>query len=81
MNNNTKLIWVETPTNPLINIVDFEAVAAIAKQHNILTCVDNTFASPYLQNPLDLGIDICAAFCNKISWRPQRCDPWMLNDE
>lgn len=54
----TKLIWIETPTNPLMNITDIEAVASIAKKHNILLCVDNTFASPYLQNPLDLGADI-----------------------
>ncbi|MGB8191228.1 MAG: cystathionine gamma-synthase [Chitinophagaceae bacterium] len=58
INENTKLIWTETPTNPLINIIDIAAVAAIAKQHNILMAVDNTFASPYLQNPLDLGADI-----------------------
>ena len=58
INQNTKLIWTETPTNPLMNIVDIEAIAAIAKQHNILLAVDNTFASPYLQNPLDLGADI-----------------------
>ncbi|WP_205508365.1 cystathionine gamma-synthase [Longitalea arenae] len=58
VNKNTKLIWTETPTNPLINIVDIAAVAAIAKANNILLCVDNTFASPYLQNPLDLGADI-----------------------
>ena len=58
INQNTKLIWTETPTNPLINIVDIEAIAAIAKQHSILLAVDNTFASPYLQNPLDLGADI-----------------------
>ena len=55
---NTKLIWLETPTNPLMNITDIEAVAAIAKAHNVLVCVDNTFASPYLQNPLDLGANI-----------------------
>jgi cystathionine beta-lyase/cystathionine gamma-synthase len=58
INKNTKLIWTETPTNPLINIVDIAAVAAIAKANNVLLCVDNTFASPYLQNPLDLGADI-----------------------
>jgi cystathionine beta-lyase/cystathionine gamma-synthase len=58
INKNTKLIWTETPTNPLINIVDIAAVAVIAKANNILLCVDNTFASPYLQNPLDLGADI-----------------------
>ncbi len=55
---NTKLIWTETPTNPLINITDIAALAVIAKKHNALLCVDNTFASPYLQNPLDLGADI-----------------------
>jgi cystathionine beta-lyase/cystathionine gamma-synthase len=58
INANTKLIWAETPTNPLMNIVDIAALASIAKQHRILLCVDNTFASPYLQNPLDHGADI-----------------------
>lgn len=58
INANTKLIWTETPTNPLMNITDITAVAALAKTHNILVCVDNTFATPYLQNPLDLGADI-----------------------
>jgi cystathionine beta-lyase/cystathionine gamma-synthase len=58
VNSNTKLIWVETPTNPLMNIVDIAAVAAIAKEAKALLCVDNTFATPYLQNPLDLGADI-----------------------
>jgi cystathionine beta-lyase/cystathionine gamma-synthase len=55
---NTKLIWVETPTNPLMNITDIEAVAAVSKKAGALLCVDNTFASPYLQNPLDFGADI-----------------------
>jgi len=54
----TKLIWIETPTNPLMNITDIEAVSTIAKANGSLLCVDNTFASPYLQNPLDLGADI-----------------------
>lgn len=54
----TKLIWIETPTNPMLNIVDIQAICAIARKHGIMTCVDNTFASPYLQNPLDLGADI-----------------------
>jgi cystathionine gamma-lyase len=54
----TKLVWIETPTNPMLNIVDIAAVCAIAKKHGVMTCVDNTFASPYLQNPLDLGADI-----------------------
>lgn len=55
---NTKLIWVETPTNPMLNIIDIKGVAAIAKKHNVLLAVDNTFATPYLQRPLDLGADI-----------------------
>lgn len=54
----TKLIWVETPTNPMMNIIDIQAVAHIAKGANALLAVDNTFATPYLQNPLDLGADI-----------------------
>jgi cystathionine beta-lyase/cystathionine gamma-synthase len=58
INGNTKLIWTETPTNPLMNITDIAAIAAISKAANVLLCVDNTFASPYLQNPLDLGADI-----------------------
>jgi cystathionine beta-lyase/cystathionine gamma-synthase len=58
INDKTKLIWTETPTNPMMNITDIESVAGIAKMTNLLLCVDNTFASPYLQNPLDLGADI-----------------------
>ena len=55
---NTRLIWVETPTNPMLNIIDIEGIAAIAKKYNCLLGVDNTFATPYLQNPLDMGADI-----------------------
>ena len=55
---NTKLVWIETPTNPLMNITDIHAVAKISKAAGAILCVDNTFASPYLQNPLDLGADI-----------------------
>ena len=58
VNAHTKLIWVETPTNPLMNITDIAAMAAIAKKAKALLCVDNTFASPHLQNPLTLGADI-----------------------
>ena len=58
INANTKLIWVETPTNPMMNIVDIAAIAQLAKENNIMTVVDNTFATPYLQNPLDLGADM-----------------------
>lgn len=58
INKNTKLIWIETPTNPMLNIIDIEAVCTIAKKHGIRTCVDNTFASPYLQTPIDLGADV-----------------------
>ena len=55
---NTKLLWIETPTNPLMNITDIKRMASIAKKANALLCVDNTFASPYFQNPLDHGADI-----------------------
>ncbi len=58
INNNTKLIWAETPTNPTMQVIDIEACAAIAKKHKLMLAVDNTFASPYLQNPLALGADI-----------------------
>ncbi|WJJ97211.1 cystathionine gamma-synthase [Algibacter luteus] len=58
VNKNTKLIWVETPTNPMMNIIDIKAVSTIAKNNNILLAVDNTFATPYLQQPLNLGADI-----------------------
>jgi cystathionine beta-lyase len=58
VNDNTKLIWVETPTNPMMNIIDIKACASVAKAHNIMLAVDNTFATPYLQRPLDLGADI-----------------------
>jgi cystathionine beta-lyase/cystathionine gamma-synthase len=56
--NHTKLIWIETPTNPLMNISDISAIALIARKAGALLCVDNTFASPYLQNPLNEGADI-----------------------
>ena len=58
INANTKLIWLETPTNPMMNIVDIKGASAIAKKHGLLLGVDNTFASPALQNPMDLGADI-----------------------
>ena len=54
----TKMIWIETPTNPLLKLTDIEAVAALAKKHNLLSVVDNTFATPVLQRPLNMGIDI-----------------------
>ena len=58
VNKNTKIIWVETPTNPMLNVIDIKATASISKKHGILLAVDNTFATPYLQNPLDMGADI-----------------------
>ncbi len=58
INSNTKLLWLETPSNPLMQVLDIKACVAIAKKHNIIVAVDNTFASPYLQNPLSLGADI-----------------------
>lgn len=58
INANTKAIYIETPTNPMMNVTDIAALAKIAKKHNLLLIVDNTFLSPYFQNPLDLGADI-----------------------
>ncbi len=58
INDNTKLIWVETPTNPMMNIIDIEACSQLAKKHGVLLAVDNTFATPYLQTPLDMGADL-----------------------
>jgi cystathionine gamma-lyase len=58
INPNTKMVWMETPTNPMLTIIDIEAITKVAKANNILSVVDNTFASPYLQNPLDLGADL-----------------------
>jgi cystathionine beta-lyase/cystathionine gamma-synthase len=58
INNNTKLIWAETPTNPMMNIIDIESISKVAKDNDLLLCVDNTFATPYIQRPLDLGADI-----------------------
>lgn len=58
INKNTKLIWLETPTNPMMNIIDIKGAATIARKNNIILAVDNTFATPYLQNPLDFGADI-----------------------
>ena len=58
INDRTKLVWIETPTNPMMNIIDILAVANITKKHNLILAVDNTFATPYLQNPLDMGADI-----------------------
>lgn len=58
INANTKMIWIETPTNPMLNVIDIAACAEIAHKHNLLLVCDNTFASPYLQTPLDLGADI-----------------------
>lgn len=58
VNKNTKMIWVETPTNPMMNIIDIQACSIVSKKHKIILAVDNTFATPYLQNPLDLGADL-----------------------
>ena len=58
VNENTKLVWVETPTNPMLNIIDIKKASAFAKKHHCMLGIDNTFASPYLQNPLDKGADI-----------------------
>ena len=58
INKNTKMIWIETPTNPLLKIADLSAISQFAKKHNLIAVCDNTFCSPYIQNPLDFGFDI-----------------------
>jgi len=65
INPRTRLIWIETPTNPMLNIIDIRKVTKVAEKFGILTCVDNTFASPYLQRPLDLGADLVLHSCTK----------------
>ena len=65
INPRTRMIWIETPTKPMLNIVDIRKVARIANKYGILTCVDNTFASPFLQQPLNLGADIVVHSCTK----------------
>jgi len=55
---NTKMIWVESPTNPLLKLVDLQAIGEFAKKHNLIAVCDNTFCSPYVQKPLDFGFDI-----------------------
>ncbi|MEE2526602.1 cystathionine gamma-synthase [Hyphobacterium sp. HN65] len=65
MTDQTKLVWLETPTNPTLKVIDIEAVAQIAHDHGALCVADNTFASPYLQNPLALGADIVSHSCTK----------------
>ena len=68
----TRLVWVETPTNPLLNIGDIEALAAVAHDAGALLVVDNTFASPYLQQPLTLGADVVRALHDQVRRRPLR---------
>lgn len=58
INKNTKVIWVESPTNPMLNIIDIKKCSVLSKQHGLILVVDNTFATPYLQRPLELGADI-----------------------
>ena len=58
INENTKMIWAETPTNPMMNIIDVKSICDLARSKDIMVGVDNTFATPYLQNPLSLGADI-----------------------
>lgn len=65
MRTSTKLVWIETPSNPLLSISDIRAVAAVAHRYKTLLVVDNTFMSPYFQRPLSLGADIEFASCTK----------------
>lgn len=62
---NTRLIWIESPTNPLLELVDINAICSLAKEHNILTCVDNTFATAWNQKPLELGADLVMLSASK----------------
>ena len=68
----TRLIWVETPTNPLLRLADLEAIAALCKKRGIIAAADNTFASPYVQRPLELGFDIVDALDDQVPQRPLR---------
>ena len=67
--NKTKIIWVETPTNPMLNIIDLQKCSEIAKKYEVLLVVDNTFATPYLQRPLDFGADIVMHSATKSNGR------------
>ena len=73
VNENTKAIYIETPTNPMMNVTDIAALAEIAKRHNLLLIVDNTFLSPYFQNPLELGADIVVpvSYTHLGIWKPR----------
>ena len=64
INKNTRMVWVETPTNPMMNIIDIKAVSVLCKSNDVLLAVDNTFASPYIQQPLNLGADIVMLLLN-----------------
>ncbi len=70
----TRALYLETPSNPLLKVTDLRGAAAIAKRHGIITLVDNTFMTPYLQRPLELGCDIVLHSGNQVLKRPQRCD-------
>lgn len=71
----TKLIWVETPANPLLTITDIAAIVTIARPKGVLTCVDNTFATPYYQRPLELGADIVMHSATKYLGGIRMCWP------
>ena len=73
---NTKMVWLETPTNPLLRLVDIAAVAKIAHRHNLLVVVDNTFASPYLQQPLNIWRGYRYSQHDEVYQWSQRCDWW-----
>ena len=62
---NTRMIWIESPTNPLLELVDIEAICGLAREHNIVTCIDNTFATPWNQKPLTMGADLIMVSSSK----------------
>ena len=66
INKNTRMVWVETPTNPMMNVIDIKAVSVLCKSNDVLLAVDNTFASPYIQQPLNLGADIVMHYAKNI---------------
>ena len=81
LDENTRMVWIETPSNPMLNLVDIRAAADAAHAVGAILVVDNTFATPYLQNPLDLGADIVAPFDDEVPRRPLRRRRRLLRHE
>ncbi len=69
---NTRMVWIETPSNPLLKLIDLEAIAKIAREHKIISVCDNTFATPWIQRPIENGFDVVRAFCDEVFERSFR---------